>query len=387
LDDKGTYCVCQPVPVNDYCLTLSTDGYRRNPTLLDRLQREIDATTSMSTCELHTVFQMDDDESCVDSGELGVFSTRHIGKGEQLFVDRSMIADLNSVSKHDGLCDYCFYSLEQCARPFHCCKRTFCSPRCQEKAFSSYHSQLCKQDLRFVGKQDRSSRSGLNPVMLLPRLLALLSKSEKSKHPLSHPVLSRWKADFRSSQPLCFPFSFEDNIRTPLQILMELDVDIFAEERFDTWVVQNILNRMTTNALLRYPLSKVTDPRLYSHHSLKSASAEDSGLDLTHPFLEPTEVISLGYLLPLFNHCCSPNLSIAETSGGVCIKANRDIERGEELCVSYVDENLPEQDRKEVCWHGLASVSARNARYRVRAIEVIPKLYGFTLHWISNFHL
>jgi hypothetical protein len=256
-----------------------------------------------------------------------------------------MIADLNATSSQEGLCSYCLSALPRGTTI--CGNNAFCSTLCQEQAFSNYPRHISRVDLSFLESSTSSTNTGINQSMLLPRLLSILLTSDnKSQHPLSHPVLARWKADFRSPEPLCFPFSFSDNIKKPIQILHALGIDVFAEEQFDTWVIQNLLNRITTNALLRHPLPSDGCLQTYSPQCRQVAPSNCPARTYQSSINQTVEVINLGYLLPLFNHSCSPNLRVYEGPGGVWVRASRDIREGEELSVSYVNESLLESDRR-----------------------------------------
>ena len=48
------------------------------------------------------------------------------------------------------------------------------------------------------------------------------------------------------------------------------------------------------------------------------------------------------------NHSCVPNVRVEYASGSnvAFVIANRDIEEGEELCISYVDESFTYDERK-----------------------------------------
>jgi hypothetical protein len=253
-----------------------------------------------------------------------------------------MIAVLGTPSAGTHFCDHCFASPSNPTIKAHCCDTQFCSAACLDTSLSTYHPLLCKTDLSFL--YANQSDHVLNPTLLLPRLLSsYLSSSPPDTHPLSHPLLSRWKPDYRSTAPRGlapprFPISFATHIEQPNQIMAALGVDIFSDARFDTWVLQNLLNRVSANAHVRHPRPQ--------HHSAPfQATAAPSETTSDPPDLiraaaaaaSSATVHNIGCLLPLLNHSCTPNVVIGEGRGGVWARAWRDIREGEELCVSYVD--------------------------------------------------
>jgi len=59
------------------------------------------------------------------------------------------------------------------------------------------------------------------------------------------------------------------------------------------------------------------------------------------------KVHNLGSLLPLFNHACVPNLDIIPVKGGIQVRPNRPIRKGEHLCVSYIDASTPRTNLRQ----------------------------------------
>ena len=278
------------------------------------------------------------------TNDYSVFAGRHISQGELLFIDRLAISSLGNTIRGDSLCDYCFslISSTTTAITVTCCSISFCSKACKHSSLSTYHPLLCRADLSVLDFPSKLSESNiLNPTLLLPRLIAsYLTSSPTQQHPLSHALLSRRKPDFRRTSPPRFPISFKTHIQQPNQILQALGVDIFADTRFDTWVVQNLLNRIGSNAYLRHPTPGMVPPPVTGEEEQPRPAPP-----VESPF--PVTVHHLGYLLPLFNHSCVPNLVIGEGPGGVWVRARREICEGEELCVSYVAEGAKGLDADE----------------------------------------
>jgi hypothetical protein len=310
----------------------------RSPHTVATIEADIARAATSEKCALkrsegHQLSSVDDFE---------IVATRDIAAGETVLVDRQMIATTDSSANTQQLCSYCCNYLPDQLESTATDLRLFCSTHCLKSALQrDYPTTLS-------GKMARSDERLFGPTLLLPRLLAtyLESPSQSSCDILSHPLVSRWKGDYRDS--VAFPFSFEMHIKQPISILENLGVNVFADNRFDTWIMLNILNRISSNMLKRDLDPILLEPEGYltppdSPHVNSRALTSTSGL------LKPVNITvhSLGYLLTLFNHSCSPNVDIEPRPGGTSIRANKRIKEGEELCVSYVHpEQLKENKEK-----------------------------------------
>lgn len=58
-------------------------------------------------------------------------------------------------------------------------------------------------------------------------------------HPLQHPLLAQYAAQYHSDVPA--KWSFEANARTPVAILQRLGVNVFEAWEFDAWVLETLL--------------------------------------------------------------------------------------------------------------------------------------------------
>jgi hypothetical protein len=282
---------------------------------------------------------------CHQSGSIEDFeivATRNIAAGETVLVDRQMIAITDSSSKLQQLCSYCCNYLSNQSETSKIDKRLFCSAHCLKSALQ------CDYPTTPDEKMERSNERLFPPILLLPRLLAtyLESPPQSNCDILSHPIISRWKGDFRDS--VAFPISFQTHIKRPITILEDLGINVFADTRFDTWVVLNILNRISSNLLKREPNPLLLEPEGY-------LTPPDSPLVNIRPLknssgpLKPANITvhSLGYILPLFNHSCNPNVDIEPRPGGTWVRANRSISKGEKLCVSYIQPEQLKQNKEQ----------------------------------------
>ncbi|CAD6591476.1 MAG: hypothetical protein ASARMPRED_005408 [Alectoria sarmentosa] len=118
------------------------------------------------------------------------------------------------------------------------------------------------------------------------------------------PALRLLKTDYDNDE-VPSSFSLQKNIIAPAQILQTLGVDIFTEARFDSWALRTLFLRLESN---------------------KRSANLNGSLD-----------ISIIPLFSMFNHDCDPAAAweIRDGIGGaINVAALRDIQKGEEICVS-----------------------------------------------------
>ncbi|MCJ1351948.1 MAG: hypothetical protein MMC33_001932 [Icmadophila ericetorum] len=252
---------------------------------------------------------------------LGVFTTRDIFDGETALIDRTLIAalDYDKKSHPEPHCNHCL-QLSSC--PVHCttCDTAYCSKECKNLARHVYHKVLCGKDFTFLhayGQPDESQYA-----FLLLRILAMCVQS--NTHPLEHPLIARLTASYEGDH--LEAWSLPSYILKPHQILEKLGVDPYTDPRFDTWVIRTIMSRLLTNLC-----------------SSKRFAA-----------LRP--------LYSMMNHSCRPSLEYLEDVGmpgngtNLALLASRDIRKGEEVFVSYIDieryKTREERRKKLFPWFG-----------------------------------
>ena len=284
---------------------------------------------------------------------LGVFATRALEEGSYLLKDSTAIC---AASTGDPRYEYCHLCCEEFVGPtfdLECCDLQFCSAGCQLLAYETYHKALCGRDHMRLSKslsKPMSIRFQADKALVLRTLASVVSDSQT--HPLLTSVISRMTAQYGSTIPS--HFTLRHNIAEPFAVLQNLGVDIFADHRYDTWVLQTIHWRIQTN--------------------IREEVTEDSHFVAINPV----------YLF--FNHSCDPNVSV-EMAGStkrhtLKFEATRDVEAGEELFISYLNEEelaLNRQDRraKLTDWTGSACRCSRCTREDMsekRRHPEIPKL-------------
>ena len=255
---------------------------------------------------------------------LGVYATKDIRVGGRVLTDHTIIAACNRHSK--DICSHCFRyitnhhdagnnsdnskpsdnSSRQHPTSQSCdkCSTQYCSSRCKEVARDNYHKVLCGKDFSWVHDRDYIDED-LQAGLLL-RTLAICIQS--GRHPLSHPLIARLTAsDDRGDRSE--RWSFPGDIIVPMQILTQLGIDAFADQRYDTWVIRTIWSRLMIN---------------------KAGAEETVGVRRS--------IVSVKPLMSFFNHSCEPQLSYhgLDGSSAIEIRACRDIRGGEELYLSYI---------------------------------------------------
>ncbi|TVY88005.1 hypothetical protein LAWI1_G008633, partial [Lachnellula willkommii] len=301
-----------------------------------------------------------------DVGPLGIFATRDIKENEIILVDRTLLGISDARPNQLDWCDGCNASLrtpylnpKEVRRP-DCCKAVaYCSQECYDTAINGYHSSLCGKDFDWVyttsligAPGDGECGSRWRPIMFA-RLMAIVLSDMKSSssitHPLQHPLVARMAANYPRPNTLtpetAHHWQFFENVVAPTQILLQLGVDIFSSPIFTQEAIQTIYWRIENNANM--------------------ASTELTYSTPTGPVKgEKVNQVNVNSNYLFFNHSCMPNvtwhggavpdshgteISWLRTSEGevekpgsssvICV-ADRDIEKGEELKISYVGDPL-----------------------------------------------
>lgn len=306
------------------------DELRRSDALIEMMNIEM-TEASEGKCIVARI-SMDGSDQGAD--ELGVFAAQDIRANTRVLMDLTPI----SISNDPGACPTCCFSLdnrpldiqpvfpaEDCIIP--CCNERYCSQRCAELSLETFHPPLCGKDLGFLlpihAPEGPNSPSEFHPSAwaTISRLIlrCLASAVCSNIHPLQTSLLSRFKASYAGNHMLIFNFS---NITDSFKILESLGVDIFADLRFDTWVLQTIQYRIANN---------------------KSGNETENGREYTH----------VNPLYSMLNHDCDPNTLHAPEFQACSLEflfAKRDIKKGEEICTSYLGQeglDLPWELRRE----------------------------------------
>ncbi|KAF2725832.1 hypothetical protein K431DRAFT_280558 [Polychaeton citri CBS 116435] len=265
---------------------------------------------------------LDDDGRSCSADVLGVFAKQQIREGEMVLVDRTALWGCLDTPLKDG-------SWEGCDVASH-------------PGWGRIDEGGSPKGGGLLWVRQRCGVESASVVVLVKALLqCCISTTQESSvtsttasestddlglHPLNHPILSRLTASYRSRVLRERTFNIEHDIASPYYALQRHGrVDIFADHRFDTWVLLTVAARLENNA------------------------TSSLGVSAVFP------------VFSLFNHDCNPNIfwraSYDTASDGlqndhdeVYMVAARDIESGEHLCVcynTYID-NDPLEKRQEM---------------------------------------
>ncbi|OJD30186.1 uncharacterized protein BKCO1_6500049 [Diplodia corticola] len=251
---------------------------------------------------------------------LGVFAAHEIDPGECILVDRTATAACSSVSA----CTNCFSNTADPRYDASCCSAHFCSEDCYQTALSTYHKVICGKDFTWLQNTVTGiseSAAAMRPVLLC-RYLASCVQAGTTLNPLAHPLIARLQPQL-SGRHLDV-FTLTETVVRPIQILLQLEVDVFANPNFDTWIIHTIWTRLANNK------------------QGFSRGPENGG----------GWIDSISPLMPFFNHSCDPNVECwHEDTTTMSFFARRHIEEGEELFDSYVSvEEVPLEERQQILW-------------------------------------
>lgn len=269
-----------------------------------------------------------DEEATTEDDCIGVNATRDIAEGETILIDTVSVSTVGVDADPNG-CPTC------CASPVQnfqntCCSVTYCSQTCADLSFETFHSPICGRDFQYfyeAAKKATESTDFALDALLLMRVLAICMK-EDPDHPLKSTLLVRLTPAYGFKEPNLIIFNFKDHIQTPIAILQTLDINVFTNPLYDTWVLHTIKCRLQNN----------------KHGQT----------------LEDWPGTSISGLYSMLNHSCDPNVDWRHNRGSseIAMFTTRNCKRGEELCISYIGNtwnDMPVVNRrmKLMGWFGM----------------------------------
>ncbi|WCJ37604.1 histone-lysine N-methyltransferase ATXR2 [Euphorbia peplus] len=281
--------------------------------------------------------------------------------------------------------------------PGGCGEAFYCSKSCAEADWQSSHSLLCTGEsskspsrealLKFIHHADETNDIFLLAAKTIAFTIlryrklkaARLKQQNNGKHSaaLDHSELSllmeAWKPisigykkrwwecislpdDVDCSDETAFRMDVRDLAFTSLQLLKDAIFDLECEPLFSLEIYGNIVGMFELNNLDLVVASPVEDYFLYIDDLpyLEKRKAEE----ITKPFLDALgdnySVCCQGTgfypLQSCMNHSCCPNARAfkreEDRDGQATIIALRNISAGEEITISYIEEDLPLEERR-----------------------------------------
>lgn len=255
--------------------------------------------------------------------QLGVFAVEDIAPGEKVLEEYSLLTANNRMK--DSVCDACSSELPRdrdgTVNCDECYDTVFCSQFCADAADERYHPAVCGTGADEIAKDpDAAEADESLHLLLLARVLAIAEHA--GIHPLDVPEVKYIWGDFSPVPTL--PWSFKYSLETPLHVLETMDVDIFANPQYDTWVLNTLYAKFRGTASAR-----------------KNPRDGKPDVAAVHPYW------------CLANHDCDPNVSwdwagrIVLTARPERIREQAGVRKGEEILNHYCDIRLPVRERRE----------------------------------------
>ncbi len=308
--DLSGEVVVQPYP------WIRTSWLSRRGDVLTAVSQELEAR-SCGQCEVRRSAISGLTHDCY-----GIFAKTNIPRDKHIFSDVTVLSATSGLCRR---CGCCAGELAWSQTKLMCCDSSalFCSWSCAQTARSTYHKPLCKQ-----GTDDSNAGSttpdGANDHeasdRLWLRILAAIKRSLDAEPSLfKHPLDVATVNQFTSNPGSVVRFSLKRDIIVPNQALQKLGVDAFSDLRFDTWVLRTIAGRWATN------VRECTLPSEYENGPVTTC------------------MLAINTLYSFLNHSCEPNVEVIlddkEQNSTVVLQAKKSLRKGEELYISYLDED------------------------------------------------
>uniref|UniRef100_A0A1B6CXX1 Protein-lysine N-trimethyltransferase SMYD5 n=2 Tax=Clastoptera arizonana TaxID=38151 RepID=A0A1B6CXX1_9HEMI len=321
----------------------------------------------------------------------GLFATKQFKTGETIFEEIPLVCCQFAWNKEYGYkaCDHCLRPLEsalenvqrlaskvvdlpytdQCptdkTKHTECadCGAQYCSSRCQEVAIQQYHKILCYtkdhplNNLVETWKQIHYPPETAN-IMLLARIIAIVEQAEDKD--LAFNTFMRFCHKSRNEDEEIIHRLLGDQFVQQLELLRNLLAASLPTNRTNEWLTPegfcSLLALVGTNgqgvgtsvfSCWVKNVSKMNmseDERKILNHLIETMYEEME--EVVGVFLN-NEGSALYRLQSCANHSCEPNAMphFLHNDFTLSMIANRDIQEGEEITISYLDECVLERSR------------------------------------------
>ncbi|WVZ87279.1 hypothetical protein U9M48_033940 [Paspalum notatum var. saurae] len=266
---------------------------------------------------------------------------------------------------------FCLPSVVAC--PGGCEEQVYCSQSCADSDWDSYHSLLC------TGSKTEPSRKAAlqkfirhanetNDIFLVAaKAITFTLLRSKSMKLMNQTFCSLWKPgnhfqwaskrDIDSSEEDLFRQQIRDLAFLSLQLLKDAIFDPECAPLFSLDVYGHIIGMFELNNLDLVVASPVED--YFIHIDDLPESEKEEAEKVTGPLLDalgedysiPCEGTAFFPLQSCMNHSCCPNAKAfkrdEDKDGHAVIIALKPISKDEEITISYIDEDLPYEERQE----------------------------------------
>jgi hypothetical protein len=184
----------------------------------------------------------------------------------------------------------------------------FCSDKCAHDALKLFHLAVCGRsypNFQFlINNNPELDCDSLSRLYHLLRFLATIVQNP-SPNPLGVSIINQLTAPYGGDY--LAPFDFEEAVLISTAVLQDLGIDVFANQAYNTWIIQTIMARIHNNR-----------------------SGDDDEYGSWH---------AIHFLFAFFNHSCRPNVEwhnwIDDRANMMRVTATKDVLTGEQLTISY----------------------------------------------------
>lgn len=293
-----------------------------------------------------------------NTGCLGVFAKQDIAAGTEVFNSLGPI-NVRSDQMEVNICYNCFGPNSKLRFTIGCCHTLrLCSPECQDIAMNTYHKALCGKDFKGLYEKAKagiykgmgSDEAPPFASLLWLRILACCV-AEKEVHPLEGRTFGR----LGSVQSVSVRWTLMGKVVAPIQVLQGLGIDVFADGRYDQWVLEEIWARLSGNYVNEEGAFEPSLDTVYSmfnhscelNHQLTKGDSTVAAAPSQSSRFQPTAPSPLRTSL----------LAPVETGSRKIFLAKREMERDSEVFVSYVDfrDQMGKNEREKELEHWVGS--------------------------------
>lgn len=311
----------------------------RSVKVVRRLNAQFQAA-STNACILRSPLSGNPTREGGKDDDFGVYAESDIPKGETILATRSIWTDCAPGHRDDHCLACCRNLRNKDVIRLTSCTCNFCSDACRQEAIDTYHNVICGRDFSWLYEACKGADKTFHDMIPLMMIKILGTAVHLDCKPLEVPCIESLKPNNDSVVTSSFRLSY--NVIAPLQILETLGVDIFTNLRFDSWALQTLIMRIEDNRMRKQTVG-----------------------DLRYSIIDP--------LFSMFNHSCTSSASYRYEGGGTAmtVKAVRDIKKGEEICISYVEPWMPEKERRDELWKRVGGLCHCMSCTRERLAEEI----------------